>query len=264
MAEDNGAGQGIKSLDSALSVLLHLGSLTGPAGLSEIARDCGMPPSKVHRYLASFIHAGLVKQEGRSGQYDLGQGALQLGLSAISRHDFVNAAADGLPELAAQTGVTVLLAVWGTEGATIVRWERGEIPTVTSMGLGTTLPLLNTATGRAFLAWAPDGAISILREKELRRAGRNPGILVDVAPNKTALNALVADIRKAGFAHVKGEYIPGLVAVAAPILDWQHQAQAVITLVGTDPAMVEPGSAVIQALREFCAKRSVLAATPKA
>jgi DNA-binding IclR family transcriptional regulator len=257
MADEQGAGQGIKSLDSALSVLLHLSALNGPASLSEIARDCGMPPSKVHRYLASFIHADLVRQEGRSGQYDLGPGALQLGLSALARHDFVNAAADGLPDLAARTGVTALLAVWGTEGATIVRWQRGEIPTVTSMGLGTTLPLLNSATGRAFLAWAPDGAISIQREKELRRAARNPGILVDVTPNKTALNTLVAQIRKDGFACVKGEYIPGLVAVAAPVLDWQNEAQAVITLVGTDPAMVKPGSEVVQALHDFCAQKSV-------
>ena len=257
MAEEQGAGQGIKSLDSALSVLLHLNALNGPASLSEIARDCGMPPSKVHRYLASFIHAGLVRQEGRSGQYDLGPGALQLGLSALSRHDFVNAAADGLPDLAARTGVTALLAVWGTEGATVVRWQRGEIPAVTSMGLGTTLPLLNSATGRAFLAWAPEGAISTQREKELRRAGRNPGILVDVAPNKTALAALVAQIREVGFAHVKGEYIPGLVAVAAPILDWQNEAQAVITLVGTDPAMSQPGSDIVKVLCDFCAQKSV-------
>lgn len=257
MADEQGAGQGIKSLDSALSVLLHLGSLSGPSSLTEIARVCSMPPSKVHRYLASFIQAGLVRQEGRSGQYDLGPGALQLGLSAMSRHDFVNSAADGLPALAAQTGVTVLLAVWGTEGATVVRWQRGEIPAVTSMGLGTTLPLLNSATGRAFLAWAPEGAIATQREKELRRAVRNPGILVDVAANKTGLNALVAQIKADGFAYVRGEYIPGLVAVAAPILDWQHEAQAVITLVGIDPAMAEPGSEAVQVLREFCLEKSM-------
>ena len=150
MSDENGHGQGLKSLDTALGVLARLAALNGPQTLTEIGRTCDMPPSKVHRYLASFVAAGLVRQEGRSGRYDLGPAAMQLGLAALARHDFVNAAADGLPDLSADTGMTVLLSVWANQGATVVRWERGVTPTDTSMGLGTTLPLLNSATGRVF------------------------------------------------------------------------------------------------------------------
>ena len=59
---------GIQALDAALSVLRVLRSFDGPATLSDIAREAGMPPSKVHRYLASFIHAGLAVQKERSGR----------------------------------------------------------------------------------------------------------------------------------------------------------------------------------------------------
>ena len=79
-AEDNGgaAPGGIQALDAALSVLRVLRSFDGPATLSDIAREAGMPPSKVHRYLASFMHAGLAVQKERSGRYDLGPEAASL------------------------------------------------------------------------------------------------------------------------------------------------------------------------------------------
>lgn len=250
-------GNGIKSLESALVVLSYLTNHKGAISLTDLARGCDMSPSNVHRYMATFVQAGLIKQEGRSGRYDLGLGALELGLSALSRHDFVNSAADGLGQLTLDTGMTALLSVWGNDGATVVRWERGATPTVTSIGLGTTLPLLHSATGRAFLAWAPPTAIAAARESELRRATRSPSLLHDISPTKAGLKDLASGIRAAGYASVDGRYIPGLVAAAAPILDWQDEAQAVITLVGTDPDALGPESTQIQALRQFCAERSV-------
>jgi DNA-binding IclR family transcriptional regulator len=250
-------GNGIKSLESALAVLTYLTSQKGAVSLTDLARGCDMSPSNVHRYMATFIQAGLVKQEGRSGRYDLGMGAMELGLAAIGRHDFVNTAADGLAQLSADTGMTVLLSVWGNDGATVVRWERGVTPTVTSIGLGTTLPLLHSATGRAFLAWGPKIAIAGARESELRRATRNPSILPDVSPTKAGLNELAAQTRERGFASVDGRYIPGLVAAAAPILDWQGEAQAVITIVGIDPDSIGRDAAQVRSLRAFCAERSV-------
>lgn len=258
MKED--AGPGLKSLDTALGVLAFMTRQSGPLTLSDIARGCGMPPSKVHRYLASFIIAGLVKQEGRSGRYDLGPEAMQLGLSAIGRHNFVNSSADGLPELAAQTGMTVLLAVWANEGATVVRWQRGLSPTVTSIGLGTTLPLLTSATGRAFLAYAPPAATRKMRETELRRAARQPRLLPDVPPTAAGIETLRNTIRAQGFAAVDSNFIPGLVAAAAPILDWQGEAQATVTIFGVDPAAIRPGSPQVETLLAFCTGCSVVQA----
>jgi len=220
-----------------------------------------MQPSKVHRYLSSFLKAGLIAQTGRSGRYLLGPGAMALGLAAIGRHDFVNSAADGLSELCGDTGMTALLCVWGNGGATVVRWERAASPTVTSMGLGTTLPLLNSATGRAFLTWAPPAAIKEACDAELRRIRKNPSIAPDLEPTREGLKAMIAKTRQHGYAFVEGKFIPGLVAIAAPILDWQLEAQAVVTLIGTDAEWVKPGSSQVKSLIEFCRQKSVLSPT---
>jgi DNA-binding IclR family transcriptional regulator len=253
---ETGTTGGIQSLDAALRLLSVMAKHHGPVSLSDLARECGMPPSKVHRYLTSFQHAGLVAQAERSGKYDLGRAAMDLGLSAIARHDFVNRASDHMAELAEQTGMSVLLSVWGSEGATVIRWERAETPAVTSMGLGTTLPLLNSATGRAFLAWAPPAPLHAAKEAELARAKKTPGLARDMEPNAKGVAALVTRIRAQGYATVDGNFIPGLVALAAPILDWQGQAQAVATLIGTAQEALAQGSAQSRALVAFCQAQS--------
>ncbi len=258
MSDDHGQGQGLKSLDAALRLLAHMAGQPGPQTLSEIGRACGMPPSKAHRYLASFVSAGMVQQQERSGRYDLGPAAMQMGLAALARHDFVNSAADGLEQLSAQTGMTVLLSVWANQGATVVRWERGVTPTDTSMGLGTTLPLINSATGRVFLAWGAQQAISTARTEQLRRLSRQPKLSLDVEPTIAGIRALVARTKERGFASVEGRYIPGLVAAAAPVLDWQREAQAAITLVGVDPEAVVQGSTQTDLLLAYCAEKSVI------
>ena len=62
--------------------------------------------------------------------------------------------------------------------------------------------------------------------------------------------------RTRGFSSVEGRFIPGLVAIAAPILDWQGRAQCVVTLIGTDPAVTEPGSEAVRQLIAFSEKLS--------
>jgi len=259
-ATGDGAGEasgGIQSLDAALRVLVAMGRLDGPVGLTELARACDMPVPKVHRYLASFLHAGLVRQTGRSGKYDLGATAIELGLAALHRHDFFNWAADDLAGLAAETGRTALLVVWGNAGPTVVRWERATTFIVTALGLGTTMPLLSSASGRIFLAYLPDTVLAAQLRRELRRVQGRPELVPDMTPDAKGAKALAEKVRAAGHATIDGRYIPGLVASAAPILDWQGQAQAAVTLIGTNPDDIAPGSPVIEALTAFCRRHSV-------
>ena len=257
---DDGGGAapgGIQALDAALSVLRVLRSFDGPATLSDIAREAGMPPSKVHRYLASFIHAGLAVQRERSGRYDLGPEAAELGVAAISRNNFVLRAAEGLEELAEATGQAALLAVWSNSGPTVVRLERGPNLTTTSIGLGSVFPLLHSATGRVFLSYLPQPQLKPRLELELERAVAAGVSWPDLTPDPGSVEALVKTIRRERIAHVDGRFIPGLNAISSAITNWQGEIEVAVTLFGTHRELMEPGSPTRSALVDYASRHSI-------
>jgi DNA-binding IclR family transcriptional regulator len=250
---------GIQALDSALVVLRVLSGMSGPASLSDIARQAKMPASKVHRYLASFTKAGFVGQAHKAGHYTLAKGALELGLAAMARMDLVNEAAVHMDELVARTGAAALIAVWGPHGPTVVRWLRTGSFVITSLGLGTTLPLLNSATGRVFLAYSRMQVIERHLQQEVHRAQKQGLRWPDLDPSHPDEITLIArNIRRLGYASVDGRFIPGLNALSAPILNWQGEVEVAVTLTSGDKAILDPASVALELLREACAAVSVV------
>jgi len=249
---------GIQALDTALSVLRVLRSFDGPATLSDIAREAGMPPSKVHRYLASFVHAGLAVQKERSGRYDLGREAAELGVAAISRNNFVVRASDELEELASVTGQAALLAVWSHNGPTVVRIERGPHLTTTSIGLGSTFPLLDSATGRVFLSYLPSPQLTTRLHNELERAAAAGVSWPDLNPDLASVEALTSKVRRERIAYVDGRYIPGLIAISSAITNWQGEIEVAVTLFGTHKDLLQPDSPARDALIDFAARHSIV------
>lgn len=259
VAEEDGAGNargGIQALDAALVVLRAMTEFDGPVALSDLARSASMPASKVHRYLASFIHAGLVMQASRSGRYQLGPFASTLGIAALARTDFVNQAAEEVAGLCEATGLTVLLSVWGNQGATVVRWCRAPSPVVTSFGLGSTLPLLTSSSGRVFLAYLPKSLTLQRLLIETERALESGLSIPDVDLSPGGIDRLIESIRADGFASVDGRFVPGLRAIAAPILNWQGEAEAAVTLISTSDAILSPTGQAVKQLRAFVARLS--------
>jgi DNA-binding IclR family transcriptional regulator len=250
--------RGVNALDHAMTALKALASLEGPATLTDIARAAGMPATKVHRYLASFIAAGLVSQPERSGRYDLGPAALQLGLSAISRNDVINRVAGQLSELTDATGCSALLSIWSHLGPIVVRWERSATFIVTTLGLGTVFPLLNSATGRVFLANLPARMTNAMVEREIlaRASGGRSTVEMDVSPQ--GLTRFKEQIRSQGHATVEGRLIPGLQAAAAPVLNWQGEIECAVTLFSTSQDIVDPEGTALPTLRRFTSRFSLV------
>ena len=153
----------------------------------------------------------------------------------MARLQLVNRAADLMPALVTASGATALLAVWSNAGPVIVRWERAARYAVTSLGLGSVLPLTRSATGHVFLALLPARLTAPVLALEPQAA--------------PAPAALAAAVRRAGHATVDGRLIPGLVAASVPVLNWQDEAEAAITLIGTEPALLDPGGPALAALR---------------
>lgn len=244
---------GIQSVDVALVLLKVMAEFREPASLSEIAQRANMPPSKAHRYLASFVAANFVQQTGRSGRYYLSKAAIEIGLAAIGRLDFIDCAAEILATLVEETGATAFVSVWGIHGPTAVRWQRTNSFITASLGLGSTFPLLASATGRVFLAFSPRRLTAAKLKSEIAQARKFHLKWPDFDPLKPKdLDRLIEGTRAAGYATTDGRFIPGLYGVSAPILNWQGEIEAAVTLATVDPRIIDPKRSAIRRLLKAC------------
>jgi DNA-binding IclR family transcriptional regulator len=232
--------RGIQSVEVGMRVIEALRAAAGPLHLKDLAKASGIPASNCHRYAVSFVRTGFLIQDSNSGRYDLGPRLLQAGLVALSRTDSIGIATVALEKLVDATGNTGLLSVWADPGPTIVRWMPGLAAVRTSLSTGSTLPLLTSATGHVFLAFLPQRQTAALVAREAMADN------IDAAP-------LAASVRTSGIGRVSGDHIPGLSAVAAPILDAHGEAVAVLTLVGARQPIAP---AAVNRLRQESAEAS--------
>ncbi len=219
----SGASQpGVKSVQVGLRVLEALAAAYRPMMLSELAKAVAMPSAKVHRYLASLSRAGIVEQDGPGGCYALGPLALTLGLSALHQLDYVRVAGAGVAALRDRTEQTGLVAVWGSAGPTIVRWEECRRPMAVNVRVGSVLRLLDSATGLVFAAFLPRHVTGGLLASEMQ--GR------DAAQVEQRL----ADVRARRMARVRGQQMASINALSAPVFDHTEALVAVMTLLGPE------------------------------
>ena len=232
--------RGIQSVEIGTRVIEALRAAEAPLHLKDLAKASGLPASNCHRYVVSFVRTGFLIQDLNSGRYELGPRLLQAGLAALARTDPIAVATAALERLVDATGNTGLLSIWADLGPTIVRWMPGLAAVRTSLSTGSTLPLLTSATGRVFLAFLPSRQTASLLARE------NMSDNIEPAP-------LAARVRASGIARVSGDHIPGLSAVAAPVLDAHGEATAVMTLVAARRAIA---SVAVDRLRQEAGEAS--------
>ncbi|WP_143435648.1 IclR family transcriptional regulator [Henriciella aquimarina] len=235
--------RGIQSVTIGMRVLEAVASMKGPATLTAISQRAELSASQTHRYLSSLIEAGMLRQSNKSGTYDLDAGAIRLGLTALSRMDtFANADAY-IRRLVDTTQRTCLVAVMGDAGPTVVRWYSGSPPVLTSLGIGSVLPLMRSATGRVFFSFGDSAEMD--RQLQLLR-------LTDPAGAPLNAKAMRQKIRAQKLETLSGDLIPGLRAAAAPVFDLQGNLKLVVTLIAGAAFPVSEDEAAQTELLQHC------------
>lgn len=238
-----GGPRGIQSIEVGGALLKALAHHGRALPLKELAAEAGMAPAKAHPYLVSFGKLGLIQQDAASGRYGLGPLAMQLGLISLQQIDPVALATERLEGLAAATGQTVAIALWGTGGATIVRVARPASAIYVSMRHGTVLSLRGTASGLVFAAHLPRARVLQALRAE---AGGRAGARLDAA-----LEATLAQVRRDGLARVQDATLPGVSALAVPVLDARGDIVLALSAIGPTAVFdTRAGGAVAGPLRQ--------------
>ena len=241
--------KGIQSVEQGARLLESLISSRTPQPLKTLAASAGMSPSMAHRYLTSFIRIELVHQDSISGHYDLGTLALRLGVAALNRINLFQVADDEFRQLVARVNIDGHLSVWGDHGATIVRIHDRHIPILSSLRLGTVLPLYESAAGRIFLAFhQPEAIKPVLRSELAQMEGRKP--------SARGIAALAAQVRRDGYAWIDGQVFHSIRAIATPIFDMQGLLRGAMSLVSNQASLVEFPNAILEDLIETAKRTS--------
>ncbi len=245
MAKDKYTG--IKAVETAGRILEVLARAQKPVALRELAAAGHMSPGKVHRYLASFLSSGLARQDPDTRRYYLGPLAMRLGLSALNSHQPLHDAILLQRELRNHLDETLVLSVWGAQGPTVVHVEESSQPIIMTMRIGAALPMLATATGLVFAAFLPRHFTEPLMIASLKaKEGFNV-----FARDTASIERLINQVREQGYAYNQGHLMPGVSALAFPLIDRVANLVAVMAVMGRDERLnPRDGAEMIAYLKE--------------
>ncbi len=222
-----------------LSLLETAASRDDPATLAELTAAMNLPKATVHRLIGQLVDFGYLERTLDGKRFAVGArfaklaaGALRGTISRGPRRAILRGLVDQLGETC---NITVL------DGDELVYLDRAEAawPLQVRLTVGSRVPLHCTASGKLFLALAPDRILrAFLSAGALRR--HTPRTLV----TPEALLEALARIREDGFGTDEGEFIEGMTAVAVPVTD--RSRRIVATIAAHGPATRLPLSLAIR------------------
>lgn len=222
------SAEGATSLRRGLAVLFALGDDeavdSGGLGVTRIAELIGREKSQVSRTLKILAEHGVVDRDPKTLAYRLSWRFLTLA-SQAGEQRLLEQAPRALRGVVADLGERAHLSVF--EGAQVLTVLSESPPhAVQAMGwVGRMVPAYCTAAGRALLFdHRREDLDSLFAAVEFRRLGPHAPRDVD------ELHERVLAARARGYAVVKEELEPGLVAVAAPVRDVQGTIVAALNV----------------------------------
>jgi DNA-binding IclR family transcriptional regulator len=197
--------------------------------LTDIAKQTAMSPSRTHRYIASLCKSGFLRQDPETGRYDVGPGAIELGISAMARIDGIRLAANVMEELTGKTRLVSYLCVWGSNGPTVIKNELGSVQTAVRVLEGTNLSML-TATCQIFLTYWPRAETIELFNRDL--AEWNASAPTGRQMKAEDIEKVCKKVRVSQIARTTGMRNPTWTAFSAPVFGPGGKFMMALTLIG--------------------------------
>lgn len=236
-------GRGGVQLVAKVGAVLDALAARGPLTPAELGEATGEPRSTMYRLVDSLRALGLVEPAERRGAVQLGLRLFQLGSVVAQRFDVRQRALPPMEDLHRATDETVVLMIPRAEEAVCIERLDGRWVRMVIVEVGGAMPLHTGAAPRALLAFRPPAEIDryLARPALSAYTERTP-----VTPD--AVRALLADVRRRGYAVSDEDVVPGVAALAAPVRDHAGDVVAAISVTGPWPAILGEREADVAAL----------------
>jgi len=223
-------------------VLEALARSPGSRTLTDLAAECGMSKSNVHRLLGTLEECGYVGRDADTRTYKATLRLWELGVRVYSRLDLRTYAVRHLRELARVTEETTHLSVFDGEGVLYLDTVDGIHAVRTYVNVGDRAPAYCSSTGKAILAYLP--------EETIRRVSSDLKPFTENTVRTAAqLRSDLELIRQRGYAETHGEYRAGVLGFSAAIRTPSGEPIGAIGVAGPEERMQQRDiEATIQAV----------------
>lgn len=212
-SQKSSGGRIIQSVDRAADVLETLAGQAGECSLNEISTLVSLNPSTCHHLLRTLMRREFIRQDPRTKMYSLGNKILELAQAKSRQIDLIRLATPTLRSLTGETGETSILSkIQGRELSVLANINSTQMVRVDGAAAGKSNAAHATATGKAILAWLPEGEIAaIIADKGM------PKFTDKTTTSLANLLSELAMVRRHGYAIDDEEFQNQVVSISAAI-----------------------------------------------
>jgi DNA-binding IclR family transcriptional regulator len=238
----------IQSVAAATEILEALAAAGQPVRLTALANQLGETKAKIHRHLSTLKALGFVDQDSQTECYRLGPKLVHLGQAATDQFDLRRLAEPYMVRLRDLTHQTVVLSMPANGDAIVNAVVESPNMVTISVRLGYRLPAHTSAQGRVTLAFSPMAVQQRVLARKLSALTQRTII------DPLALRSRLEKIRQQFYEAAMDETLLGISAVAAPVMNFDHELVGAIAIVGTTQYVHDPVEPEQLKLLLACAK----------
>jgi IclR family pca regulon transcriptional regulator len=198
--------------------------------LAEIARITGIERAVVRRLVLTLLQLGYVRKD--DNRFSLTPHVLVLAGGFLRGNQFGRLIQPLIEICAREVGFSVGLAMRdGDDAVYVAQSQRVTTRCTFGFTIGSRLPLLSTAIGRALLAWGDQvWADGVIAHAALTR------FTTETVQDRAVIAARIGTVRQTGISVVDGEFEAGAIGIAVPVGPIGHARAAL--------GLSEPASAL--------------------
>jgi IclR family pca regulon transcriptional regulator len=181
--------------------------------LSELSRRLDINKTSVYRYVGALCHQGYLQKGEKDKRYRLGLKTIPLAHAFLQKAEIVQAIRPHVDSLHKQHNLHIDVGIIQNSTIYLV-YRRESIDTLAFAHFTFNADMYNLATGKAAMAFMDDDKLAaILKQTDLKP------VTGSTITDRDKLEKDLLDTRKRGYSTNKEEFLPGLIAMGAPIYD---------------------------------------------
>jgi DNA-binding IclR family transcriptional regulator len=222
----------VHAIEKAFGILGLLAEQKRPMGTSEISDALGLHKGTVFNILHTLVALGVLQKQ--EGKFLFGARLYLLGRAAEQETNLISLIHPYLVKISEQTHLSAFLGMRAGSKAVILDKSESTLDLRISVPIGSRIPLLAGAHGKAFLAQLPDSRIrDIISREELQAFTRHSCV------SKEAYLEQIEEVRREGVALDHQEYMEGVRALAVPLNINRNDLELAIWAVGLNGQIKE-------------------------